>query len=136
MEKVAGERGIHLWTLIDWSLPIFVINVRALLVDTENLAQLTHNLTVVFFSRTYIRRLDGEKGGKPPPSVHIDSDGRWFEDHYKTVIFNETNTDWDSLVYQIKKEFVKYPKMVKVCAVGTILSLLVHVCIQSNLFSS
>ena len=72
------------------------------------LFQLTHNLTVVFFSRTYFRSSPSNSS-----AVHVDSDGRIFEDHYKIVIDNETNADWDSLIHQMKIEFVNYPKGVK-----------------------
>mmetsp|Transcript_8359 Transcript_8359/g.17809 ORF Transcript_8359/g.17809 Transcript_8359/m.17809 type:complete len:2336 (+) Transcript_8359:221-7228(+) len=80
--------------------------------------ELTHNLTVVFFSRTYIRVPGIEKEDlfnpnssfrTTPSAVRKDHDGRMFEDHYKIVIENETRPDWVSLVYRMKKEFVKYP---------------------------
>jgi len=72
----------------------------------------THNLTVVFFSRTYIRRQEGEKEEESSSAVHVDSDGRMFEDHYKIVIENETNAD-RSTILRMKQEFVRYPKIVK-----------------------
>jgi len=87
----------------------FVEFVRRLF-DKWKKLQVTHNLTVVFFSRTYIRHQDGEKEGKSSSSVHVDSDGRMFEDHYKIVVENETN--FDSLIHRMKKEFVSYPKSV------------------------
>ena len=31
------------------------------------------------------------------------------QDHFKTVIENETTSDWDSLIVRIKREFVRYP---------------------------
>ena len=31
------------------------------------------------------------------------------QDHLKTVIENETTTDWDTLIVRIKREFVRYP---------------------------
>lgn len=70
---------------------------------------LTHSLTVVFFSRTYIRHPEGERRSS---SVHMDSDGRMFEDHYKIVLQNETNAG-DELIHRMKREFVRYPKGVK-----------------------
>jgi hypothetical protein len=63
----------------------------------------THSLTVVFFSRTFLS--DGLKSTVGSRDVY----GREFEDHYKTVIENETCSDWESLVVRIKEEFVKYP---------------------------
>lgn len=33
-----------------------------------------------------------------------------FEDHYKIVIENEVNADYDKLIHQLKKEFVQYPR--------------------------
>ena len=32
-----------------------------------------------------------------------------FQDHYKTVIENETTADWESLVVRLKAEFLRYP---------------------------
>ena len=100
----------------------FVDFVRRLFQKWKKL-QLTHNLTVVFFSRTYIRQNDfghaEEKSSSPAvrkrssSATHVDSDGRMFEDHYKIVIENETNADYDSLVHRMKQEFVMYPKLVK-----------------------
>ena len=77
---------------------------------------MTHNLTVVFFSRSYIRHQDGEKAEtqkKRSSAIHTDSDGQKFEDHYKIVIENETNADYDALIHRLKKEFVSYPTEVK-----------------------
>lgn len=31
------------------------------------------------------------------------------QDHYKTVIENETKADWDAMVVRLKEEFLKYP---------------------------
>ena len=62
--------------------------------------EVTHSLTVVFFSRTFSRQEQQDT------SV---GEGRGYEDHYKMVIENETRTDWASLVYKIKKAFVRYP---------------------------
>jgi len=90
----------------------FIEFVRRLFGKWKKL-QLTHNLTVVFFSRTYIRHREGEKEDLGSSSVHVDSDGRMYEDHYKIVLDNETNADWDSLILTLKKEFVKYPTSVK-----------------------
>ena len=76
--------------------------------------KVSHSLTVIFFSRTFIGRnhpgviLDcGQK-----VNVNVDVYGRIFEDHYKTVVENETNADWDTLICRIKAEFVRFPKEV------------------------
>lgn len=82
---------------------------------------LTHNLTVIYFSRTYIRRQEPDDDVFLPSSsspkcsslVHIDADGRLYEDHYKIVIENETRSNWESLIPILKREFVNYPKGVK-----------------------
>jgi Vacuolar membrane-associated protein Iml1 len=76
--------------------------------------EVTHSLTVVFFSRTFI-------GESPPiwyaasqrknasPTKDHDIYGRHFEDHFRIVIENETSSDWDSLVVRLKEAFVRYP---------------------------
>ena len=82
---------------------------------------LTHNLTVVYFSRTYIRREDkntadfmsSNSSPKCESTVHADADGRLYEDHYKIVIDNETRSDWESLIPIMKREFVNWPKEVR-----------------------
>lgn len=81
---------------------------------------MTHNLTVIYFSRTYIRQQDsvGNQTAESPSNgtsspIHIDADGRYYEDHYKIVIDNETRSDWESLIPIMKREFVNYPKGVK-----------------------
>ena len=82
---------------------------------------LTHNLTVVFFSRTYICRkekntddfMSSESSSKFDSTVHVDADGRLYEDHYKIVIENETRSDWESLILIMKQEFVNWPKGVR-----------------------
>jgi hypothetical protein len=45
--------------------------------------------------------------------IHVDADGRFYEDHYKIVIENETRADWESLIPIMKREFFNYPKGVK-----------------------
>ena len=60
--------------------------------------EVTHSLTVVFFSRTFSRQEQEASSG-----------GKGYEDHYKMVIENETTPKWDSLIYKIKKAFVRYP---------------------------
>jgi hypothetical protein len=69
--------------------------------------EVTHSLTVVFFSRTLVNQ-----NGRSPESdrrLSYDVYGRLYEDHYKTVVENETPSDWDSLIVRIKREFVRYP---------------------------
>ncbi|KAL7553350.1 hypothetical protein ACHAWF_016631 [Thalassiosira exigua] len=88
----------------------FVEFVRRLFMKWKKL-QLTHNLTVVFFSRTYVRHREGEKESTSPTKasqrgsspMRVDSDGRMFEDRYKIVIENETKADWDSMIHRMKK---------------------------------
>ena len=65
--------------------------------------QVTHSLTVIFFSRTFLSK--GLQSSLDCQDVY----GRRFEDHYKPVIENETCIDWDSLIVRIKEEFTKYP---------------------------
>lgn len=70
----------------------------------------SHSLTVVFFSRTFV--YNNNSNNPTSSTLKMDIDGRYFEDNYKVVIENETRADWDSLVYIIKKEFLLYPKQV------------------------
>jgi len=65
--------------------------------------EVTHSLTVIFFSRTFLS--NGVKSSLDCEDVY----GTRFEDHYKPVIENETCSDWDSLIVRIKEEFIKYP---------------------------
>lgn len=65
----------------------------------------THSLTVVFFSRTFITNQNGKYTKQRGQDVY----GRHYEDQYKTVVDNETHTDWDSLVVRIKRAFVRFP---------------------------
>jgi Vacuolar membrane-associated protein Iml1 len=88
------------------------------LFDKWKEVEVTHSLTVVSFSRTFI-------GESPPiwyaasqrknasPTKDHDIYGRHFEDHFRIVIENETSSDWDSLVVRLKEAFVRYP-----CEVG------------------
>ena len=75
--------------------------------------KLSHNLTVVFFSRTYIRRYYELRDGCMTPAVQVDSDGRMYVDHFKIVLENEKNITNTNLIYRIKKEFMNFPKQVK-----------------------
>ena len=90
----------------------FVSFCRRLFAKWKKL-DLTHNLTVIYFSRTYLRQTElvNKKPANSP--VHVDADGRSYEDHYKIVIENETRSDWESLIPIMKREFANYPKGVK-----------------------
>eukprot|EP00980_Cylindrotheca_fusiformis_P010443 scaffold2322_cov135-Cylindrotheca_fusiformis.AAC.2 len=65
--------------------------------------EVTHSLTVIFFSRTFLT--NGQKSCFDLRDVY----GRSYEDHYKPVVENETGLDWHHLVVRIKEEFIKYP---------------------------
>lgn len=85
------------------------------LFDRWKEVEVTHSLTVVFFSRTFI-------GDSPPmwsggaakiaPSKDRDIYGRQYEDHFRIVIENETSSDWENLVVLLKEAFVNYPSEV------------------------
>ncbi len=75
--------------------------------------ELTHNLTVVFFSRTFVRDKEGPSRSNTSSAVHTNSDGRMYCDNYKIVLNNETKADWNSLIYRMKQAFVNYPREVK-----------------------
>ena len=64
--------------------------------------EVTHSLTVIFFSRTFVQGLLGQK----------DVYGRKYEDHFQMVIENETRADWDSLIVKLKEAFWQYPSLV------------------------
>lgn len=71
--------------------------------------KVSHSLTVIFFSRTFIGRSGLGARMRGDPNVSVDVYERVYEDHYKIVVENETNTDWDQLVSRIKQEFVQFP---------------------------
>jgi hypothetical protein len=80
-------------------------------------SKVTHSLTVLFFSRSYLlvrkeAKINPELSSSFPDisTVQRDSDGRLYQDHYKVVVENETRPDWESLVLKIKKAFVEYPQ--------------------------
>ena len=88
--------------------------------------EVTHSLSVIFFSRTYIGNAQSQCNQPPGQNstslytdgdqistIQTDVDGRRFVDHYKPVIENETRTFWESLIFRIKKEFVAYPATLK-----------------------
>jgi hypothetical protein len=69
--------------------------------------EVTHCLTVVFFCRTFISNSFGK--GVSREGIFKDIYGRFYEDHYKTVVDNETPSDWDTLIARVKREFVSFP---------------------------
>lgn len=64
----------------------------------------------MFFSRTYICEQD-DNNNENSPSIQVDSDGRKYVDHYKTVLENEMSAG-DNQILRIKQEFVNFPKEV------------------------
>jgi hypothetical protein len=80
------------------------------LFDEWKALEVTHSLTVVFFSRTFIRT-SSQATFKDRSSTTIkrDVDGRLYEDSYKVVLENVTKPDWDSLIVQIKEAFLSFP---------------------------
>ncbi|CAB9514153.1 GATOR complex protein DEPDC5 [Seminavis robusta] len=80
------------------------------LFDKWKALEVTHSLTVVFFSRTFLSSrqaitVNADGGTLDCRDVY----GRPYEDHYKMVIENETRADRESLVVRLKEEFLKYP---------------------------
>jgi len=69
----------------------------------------THSLNVVFFSRTFLTTGPAFNESDMSRLDQKDVYGRLYEDHYRTVIENETRSDWESLVRRIKEAFVRYP---------------------------
>ena len=71
---------------------------------------MTHSLTVVFFSRTFLTAAPSSAHGRNHDSnVQRDLYGRKYEDHCRVVIENETRTDWDTIVVRLKEAFLSYP---------------------------
>jgi Vacuolar membrane-associated protein Iml1 len=103
------------------------------LFDKWKALEATHSLTVVFFSRTFLSSrqaitVNANGGsldckdvyGRPfEVNLRMQCDTEVFaekthfyplaQDHYKTVIENETKADWESIVVRLKEEFLKYP---------------------------
>lgn len=75
--------------------------------------EVSHSLTVVFFSRTYLKTSSMAdvmaEATSDGSAIRKDCDGRLYEDHYKLVIENETRADWSQLIQEIKKAFISYP---------------------------
>ncbi|KAL7564154.1 hypothetical protein ACA910_021129 [Epithemia clementina (nom. ined.)] len=74
-------------------------------------AEVTHSLTVVFFSRTFLTAAPSSHGNHGP-NVQRDIYGRKYEDHCRVVVENETRTDWDALIVRMKQAFFSYPNEV------------------------
>lgn len=76
--------------------------------------EVTHALTVVFFSRTFIGSGPevGSEDKSDKANLGRDVYGRRYEDHFRIVIENVTEADWDSLVSRCKAAFVQYPEEV------------------------
>jgi hypothetical protein len=76
--------------------------------------EVTHALTVVFFSRTFIGSGPGLFVGERNRSDRVQRDvyGRRYEDHFRIIIENEISSDWDSLVVRFKEAYVQYPNEV------------------------
>ena len=81
------------------------------LFEKWKLVEVTHSLTVVFFSRTFFNATNPAVGDYSS-SVQKDSFGRYYEDHCRLVIENETRTDWGSLILKIREAFWRYPQEV------------------------
>jgi hypothetical protein len=78
-------------------------------------SEVTHSLTIVFFSRTFLGSSPGSfiptmpQREEDKPSEHYDVYGRRYEDTFKIVVENATMVDWDSLVVKLKAAFLSYP---------------------------
>lgn len=71
--------------------------------------EVTHSLTVAFFSRTF--RYDDPSSSSN--NRNRDAYGRLYDDHFRLVIENMTGPDWDTVVLSLKKAFVSYPSEVR-----------------------
>ena len=63
----------------------------------------SHSLTLVLFSRSYAPKRAG--GGSAPQGLMRDAAGRTYTDHYKLVIENESRSEWEPLLAQLKRHF-------------------------------
>ena len=70
--------------------------------------EVSHSLTVVFFSRSFTTGTGSIIGSFSETDVY----GRRYCDHYRMVIENETGPDWESLILRVKEAFVQYPNEV------------------------
>jgi len=83
----------------------FISFMNKLFMKWQNL-EVSHSLTVVFFSRTLVST---PKGRVKSSGKTQDVYGRFYEDHFKKVVDDEILTDWSSLVARMRQEFVRYP---------------------------
>lgn len=85
--------------------------------DKWKALDVSHSLSVVFFSRMYYYQPAKDHGMEPTSinrgSVNIDSDGRMYQDFYKMVLFNESRVDTptDKLLWLLKREFLSFPRV-------------------------
>jgi len=124
--------------------------------------EVTHSLSVIFFSRTYIssgltsspykatstnlsatEKKDAQSktsetatGQATISTLQTDVDGRKFVDHYKPIVENETRTDWESLIHRIKREFVSFPRELNWNISNDITSRIPSVASQGNLLEA
>ncbi|XP_064646189.1 GATOR1 complex protein DEPDC5-like [Lineus longissimus] len=73
----------------------------------------SHDVTIVMFSRTFY---DAQSKDELPHPVREcitqDYKGRFYEDFYRVVVQNERYDEWTSVLIELKKLFVEYPKRV------------------------
>jgi hypothetical protein len=70
--------------------------------------EVTHSLTVVFFSRTFLN----VSAVNNTSNAQKDVFGRHYEDHCRIVIENETRANWDTLILKMRQAFWDYPSQV------------------------
>ena len=64
---------------------------------------MSHSLTLVLFSRSYAPKRGG--GSAAPQGLMRDAAGRTYTDHYKLVVENESRSEWEPLLAQLKRHF-------------------------------
>ena len=74
--------------------------------------EVTHSLTVVFFSRTFVGGPQVSMARESGGGLQRDVYGRQYEDHFRIIVENERTPDWDSLVVRFKEAFIRYPSEV------------------------
>ena len=68
---------------------------------------MSHSLTLVLFSRSYAPK--HTKGSShAPQGLMRDAAGRTYTDHYKLVVENESRSEWEPLLAQLKRHFQLY----------------------------
>ncbi|XP_072043182.1 LOW QUALITY PROTEIN: GATOR1 complex protein DEPDC5-like [Amphiura filiformis] len=72
-----------------------------------------NEVTMVLFSRTYynVKSVD-EFPDNMRESVHVDYQGRIYQDFYRVVVLNERRDDWTPLLVTLKAHFISYPEQV------------------------